>query len=187
MQITIQGAQGSGKSTVAKLLAEKLKYKHYSAGDFMRQIAAKRGMSLLELSKIAEKDGGAIDKELDDLVRSVGKKEKDFVLDGRLGFFFIPKSFKIYLTVNLDEAARRIFGNKRPGETENTTLAKTKANILRRIKSEHTRYKSYYGVEYPPKLDGFELVVDTTKLSPIDTVGVILKALKSDSSQKKSL
>jgi len=33
MIITIAGEGGSGKSTVARILAKKLDYKHYSTGD----------------------------------------------------------------------------------------------------------------------------------------------------------
>ena len=39
MIITLSGNVASGKSTVGKALAEKLKLKHYSTGDFMRKIA----------------------------------------------------------------------------------------------------------------------------------------------------
>ena len=42
MKITISGPIGSGKSTVSKILAAKLGYKHYSIGGFMRDIAKKR-------------------------------------------------------------------------------------------------------------------------------------------------
>ncbi len=56
MIITISGKAGSGKSTIAKQLAKKLGLKHYSTGDFMRQMAKDKGVSLLELSRIAEKD-----------------------------------------------------------------------------------------------------------------------------------
>ena len=89
MIITISGIAGSGKSTVAKLLAKKLNYKHYSIGDFMRQIAKERKLTLLELSKQAEKDN-SIDKELDKKQIELGKTKDNFVIDSRLGFHFCP-------------------------------------------------------------------------------------------------
>ena len=52
MRITISGKAGSGKSTVAKLLSEKLNLRHYSIGDLMRAIADEKGLNLLELNKI---------------------------------------------------------------------------------------------------------------------------------------
>ena len=50
MVITISGEPGAGKSTTAKLLAKKLSCKHYSTGDFMRDMAEERKISLLELT-----------------------------------------------------------------------------------------------------------------------------------------
>ena len=55
MIITISGKPGSGKSTIAKILAEKLKLKHYSAGDFRREKAKKLCLSLEEFNKLGEK------------------------------------------------------------------------------------------------------------------------------------
>ena len=43
--ITISGMLGSGKSTVAKLLAQKLGYEYYSTGNAQREIAKKKAMT----------------------------------------------------------------------------------------------------------------------------------------------
>ncbi len=112
MIITISGMIGSGKSTVADELARIFKYKRYSSGDFMRQLAQKKNMSLIELSRIAEKDP-EIDREIDKRQIELGQKEDNFVIDGRLAWHFIPKSVKIYLDVSNEEAAKRIYKDKR--------------------------------------------------------------------------
>ena len=100
MIITISGALGSGKSTVAKILVQKFNLKHYSTGDFMREIAVKRGITLLELSKLAETDK-SIDEELDERQIKLGEEEDNFIIDARLGWHFIPNSIKIFLDVTL--------------------------------------------------------------------------------------
>ena len=100
MIITISGKPGSGKSTVAELIAKRLSLKHYSIGNFMREIAKEKGISLLELGKIAEKERW-VDDELDKRQIELGGREDGFVIDSRLGFHFIPKSVKIFLDVNL--------------------------------------------------------------------------------------
>ena len=167
MRITISGVPGSGKSTVARLVARKLGFRHYSAGDFMRQAAEKRELSLMELSKIAEKDR-SIDKELDSRTIELGKNEDDFVMDSRLAYHFIPGSFKVFLTVDVKEAARRIFGDVkkkmkgRAVEKESTTLPATLANIKKRKQSEQQRYRKYYGID-PYDEKQYDLVIDTTK------------------------
>mgnify|MGYP006414619685 FL=1 len=147
MIITISGALGSGKSTVAKILVEKFNLKHYSTGDFMREIAAKRGITLLELSKLAETDR-SIDKELDNYQIQLGKDEDNFIIDARLGWHFIPDSIKIFLDVNDEEAAKRIFKEGRTDEKYNTDLNATLENIKNRRESEIKRYQDYYNQIY---------------------------------------
>lgn len=163
MIITLTGALGSGKSTIAKLLAKKLGFKHYSTGDFMRQMAEDRGMTLLELGKMAETDK-SIDTELDDRQVKIGKEEDDFVIDARLGWHFIPHSKKIFLEVSDEEAARRIFTARRPEEQENTSMEQTLENIKTRRESEKKRYMEYYGLDYHDK-SNYDFVLDTTELT----------------------
>ena len=184
MIITISGAPGSGKSTIARLVAQKLGYKHYSAGDFMSEIAEKRGLSLLQLGEVAEKDH-SIDKELDKRTFELGKKEDDFVMDSRLAYHFIPGSFKIFLEVDEKEAAKRIFGDikkKKTGramEKESTTLAATLANIKKRKKSEQQRYMKYYRLN-PYDKKQYDFVVDTTKTTPEQAVEKVIEAVKDN-------
>lgn len=182
MIITISGVPGSGKSTVAGLVAKKLGFRHYSAGDFMREIAEKRGMSLLELGKAAEKDR-SIDRELDERTVQLGKREDDFVMDSRLAYHFIPGSFKVFLEVDATEAAKRVFGdikkNKegRRVEKESKTLAATLAAIKKRRKSEELRYKKYYNLN-PYDEKQYDLVIDTTKATPDKVVEKVVAAVK---------
>ena len=183
MKITISGLPGSGKSTVGKALAQKLKLKHVSAGDFQRQMAKDRRISLLELAKIAEKDR-SIDDETDNRTIEFGKKEKNFVMDARLAWHFIPDSIKIFLTVSLDEGARRIFNDLRPEEKENSSLERVKENIETREKSEQLRYKKYYNIDYADSKN-YDIVVDTTKLSVVE-VADILAAFAKKQKKKES-
>lgn len=176
MIITIAGDAGSGKSSVAELVAEKLKFRHYSVGDFMREIARKRKISLLALSKLAEKDR-SIDEELDDIQIELGKYEDHFVLDSRLGWHFVPKSFKVFLKVNEKEAAKRIFEHKRKEEEENKTVEETLQNIKDRKNSEILRYRKYYKIN-PYNNKNYDLIVDTTKLTPEESAEKITKAMK---------
>ena len=163
MIITITGKPGSGKSTIAKMLARHYRLKFHCTGDFVAELAMKRGLSLLELSKEAEK-GRGIDEIIDRRNIELGKREKNFVIDSRLAFHFIPNSIKVFLDVSLDEGARRIFGSYRPDERENTTLAKTKQNIKRRMRSEEMRFRKYYGLNVMDRKN-YDIVVNTTKLS----------------------
>lgn len=171
MIITISGRPGSGKSTVSKLVAKNLSLKHYSTGDFMRQMAKDKGMTLLELSKQAEKDK-RIDEELDERQRSLALNENYFVIDARLGFYFIPFSFKVFLFVSKEEAAKRI------AKRENLSYEDALKQSTTRINSEHKRYKELYGVDYE-KEKYFDLIINTDDKTPSEICDLIVNTTKS--------
>lgn len=161
MIITIAGLPGSGKSTTAKAIAQKFNLKHYSVGDYRREMATKRGITINELNKLGETDFST-DKEADDWQKSLAK-EDDFVIDGRLSFFFIPDSIKVFLKVTAEEAGRRIFKEKRENETFKD-LNDAIENIKTRQSSDIKRYKKYYKIN-PFEEKQYDIVVDTENLS----------------------
>ncbi len=164
VRITISGEAGSGKSTVADSIANKLKLKRYSTGDYMRTMAAARGVTIIELNKIGERDS-SIDKELDNWQKRLEKKKGEaFVLDSRLGFHFIPSSIKIFLHADLEVRSKRIYNDQRFVE-ENSTLKKTIANIKKRQSLERKRYMEKYGVDYLD-FSMYDFVLDTTDMTP---------------------
>ncbi len=172
--ITIAGSLGSGKSSTAKKLAELLNYKHYSTGDFMRSIADERGISLGDLSVLAESDT-SIDKELDDRNKEIGQMS-DIVLDSRLGFHFIPDSFKVFLALDSQIAAERILEDKKNNpnrSTESSGSFDSKESIIKdiesRFNSERKRYKDLYGIEDQTARGNFDLVIDTSNI-PLNEV-----------------
>jgi cytidylate kinase len=178
MIITISGRPGSGKSTVAKQLARRLGLDHVSAGDFMREMAAERGISVLELSRIAEHDD-AIDREIDDRSRRLGQERDGFVIDARLAWHFIPDAFKVFLDVRLEVAAQRIYGDRRGSEQENVDLETTRRNTESRRASESKRYALYYGIDYLDAAN-YDMVVDTSELDAAGVVDRIVARLAED-------
>ena len=182
MRVTISGKAGSGKSTAAKLLSEKLGLKHYSIGDLMRAIADEKGLNLLELNKIAEKDK-SIDFELDNKLKEIGKAKDNFVVDGRLTAFFIPNAeVRVFLDADDKIRAQRILKDKRQQE-KSKNLKEAISSIKKREESEKKRYQKYYGVNYLNKRL-YNHIIDTTKLTPNKVVGKIIKFVKS---KQKSL
>ncbi|HLG23734.1 MAG TPA: cytidylate kinase family protein [Candidatus Nanoarchaeia archaeon] len=176
MIITVSGKAGSGKSTIAKILAKKLKLRHYSIGDLMREMAKEKKITLLELNKIAEKDE-SIDFELDEKLKELGKKSDNFIVDGRLTAFFIPNAdLRIFLDADDKTRATRILKNKRKDE-KNLNLADTMKNIQKREESEKIRYLRYYGADYTDK-KLYNKIIDTSKLAPEQIVRLICDAKK---------
>ena len=177
MRITISGKAGAGKSTVAKLLSEKLSMKHYSIGDLMRVMANEKGISLLELNKLAETDK-SIDFELDEKLKELGKTKDNFVVDGRLTAYFIPNAdVRVFLDTEDRVRAERILMDKREHE-KSKDLNEMVEKIRKRESSEKKRYMQYYGVDYSDK-KLYNLVIDTTNLMPNNVVERIVEFVKS--------
>ncbi len=177
MRITISGKAGSGKSTVAKLLSEKLKLRHYSIGDLMRAMANKKKIPLLELNMLAETDK-SIDLELDEKLKELGRAKDDFVVDGRLTAFFIPNAdVRVFLETDDKVRAERILKDKREHEKSKDTDDMIR-QINKREESEKKRYRQYYGIDYSDK-KLYNLVIDTTKLNPDEVVERILAFVNS--------
>ncbi|MBI5398103.1 nucleoside monophosphate kinase [Candidatus Woesearchaeota archaeon] len=176
MIITISGALGSGKSTIAKELSKRLGIEHFSTGDFMRQMANERKVTVLELNRIAETDS-SVDQELDERQKNFGATRDNFVIDGRLSWFFIPHSIKVFLDVSDEEAAKRIFHAKRPDEHYNDSLQSTLENIHARRDLEVYRYKKIYNVDYYDKKH-YNIVIDTTHLTIPQVVDAVLRGVQ---------
>lgn len=173
--VAISGRPGSGKSVVAKRVAEHLGLRHVSAGDFMREMAAERGMSILELSRVAEGDD-AIDAEIDSRTMRLAATGDSFVIDARMAWFFISDSVKVFLDVRTEVAAARIYASMRDTERENINLAATIAALRERTESEAGRYRRFYGVDYLDT-DHYQIVIDTSQLAVDEVVGELLARL----------
>lgn len=176
MIITINGTPGSGKSTVARWLAEKLKLKHYSTGDFMRKMALEREIKVDELGRIGEKESW-VDKEIDKYQTDLSKKEDNFVIDGRLSWYFMPKSVKIFMKSNLEKAAERIFKDKRESEKKYKNACEVLAEMKGRMKSEQLRYRKYYGIKNLYDLKNYDIVIDTSDMTIEEERKAVLSAI----------
>ena len=182
MRVTISGKAGAGKSTVAKILSEKLKLKHYSIGDLMRVMAQEKNMTLLGLNKLAEKDK-SIDFELDNKLKELGRTKDNFVVDGRLTAYFIPNAdIKVFLDADDKVRAERILKDKRH-RREGKSLKEIINIIKKREESEKKRYKKYYRINYMDK-NLYNFIIDTTKMNQNEVVDKIVRFVKT---KQKSL
>ncbi|HOV12326.1 MAG TPA: cytidylate kinase family protein [Bacteroidales bacterium] len=172
-KISLTGDLGSGKSHVSRLLCEKLGFRIVSTGGIQRELAAKYNMTTLELNEYT-KTHPEIDDEIDGTISKLQEAKESLIFDSRLAWHFAPKSFKIYLTVDIDEAARRIFYDKRTSEKYNN-IEEAKNKILARRKSELERFKDYYNIDYSD-LENYDLIVDTTEITPKEVSEKIIKA-----------
>jgi len=171
--ITITGDLGSGKSTVSRLLCERLNYNHVYTGKIQRAIAQKYNMTTLELNKYAETHP-EIDEEIDSTFKSLNNST-DLIVDSRLAWFFIPSAFKVFLQTDVVVAAKRI-SNDNLRENEGYLSAEEAVEkIIARKNSENKRYMELYGADCND-LSQFNLVIDTSFISPEGVADMIIAA-----------
>ena len=161
--ITIAGKLGSGKSSTAKYIAKELGFTHFSSGDFLRKVAESREMTIKELMIAAEQEP-AIDKEIDQVLKD--KSQDDYIIiDSRLAFHWIPESYKVYLDIDPDIAAQRMFKDLETNEdrkrSENAmSIAEMKRDMIERHQSDISRFEELYGINHT-KHENFDLVINT--------------------------
>lgn len=171
--ITLSGQLGSGKSTIGKMLASRLNYIFYSTGNVQREIAARYGVTTLELNEMC-KTNPNIDKEIDSVFYDLPLNGKDYIVDSRMAFHFIPSSFKVKLNVDTHVAGDRIFNDtKRSGEQKYTVVQDAVDALLSRRALEVERFKRIYKVDIDNDYN-FDYVVDTTDKTPEQICDLIL-------------
>ena len=170
--ITVSGTPGSGKSTIAHLLHEKLGIKYVNSGMLFREAAKKHKLSLAEFGKHCEKNS-KVDKELDERQVEILKKG-NVILEGRLAGWLAFKndisSFKIMIDADVNTRVERVV-NREKGDFD-----KRKKEIIEREKSEKTRYKNYYGIDLS-NTSIYDLVIDSSDKKPEEIIDIILETL----------
>jgi predicted cytidylate kinase len=167
--ITISGLPGSGKTTVARLVAQALGLEHVYAGDVFRRQAEAAGLSLEEYARRAESDH-SIDRRLDDTMRARAK-QGSAVLEGRLAAFMAEQAGVPALRVFLDapEPVRAARIAEREGGDTGERLRQTQA----REASDARRYREIYGVDYHDQAR-YDLVLRTDGRSPEELASAIV-------------
>ncbi len=173
MLITISGPAGSGKSTVAAGLAERLGSEHVSGGDIFRELAAERGLTPLELNRLAEKDD-AIDRDLDRRQRDLAADRDDLVLESRLAGWMAGDhaDFRIWLDAPLSIRTERI------ADREDKPVGTAREETVERADSEALRYEEYYGIDID-ELGIYDLALNTARFSPGTVLDIVITAVES--------
>lgn len=175
-KISLAGDLGSGKSTVSKILIERLGAEYYSTGAIVRSIAEKHGMSVVELNLYMESHP-EIDHEIDDGLKALSSVDKLLVIDSRMAWHFTEGTFKVYLSADPETSALRIMGANRAGEhaaTLEDTVKETKA----RRESEKKRYMTQYGVDIKDLMN-YSLIIDTSAATPSEVAECLITSFKA--------
>ncbi len=176
MIITISGKQGAGKTTIAKMLAKKLNYDFISIGDLRGQIALEHGITIDDLNNIGKKEDW-VHKEADKKTIEIGKTKDNFVVEGWLAYYFIPNSKKIFLGVDENTGAERIFKNHREDEKECFSVEETRIMLKKRLEDTQKQFKRYYHQDFLDKKN-YNIIIDTANQTPKQVLNKILMQIK---------
>lgn len=174
--ISLAGELSSGKGAVSKVLMSRLNYGVYKNGDYFRKLAQEKGMSVTEFNEYVS-NHTEIDIQIENSAKEYAKNNDNFIIDARLGWYAVPESFKVYLKVDADVAAKRAFENQdvEKRKTEQfSTIEEQKADMQKRYKLENERYFKIYGVR-KEDMSNYDLVVDTTELTPEEVADIIME------------
>jgi len=167
--ITISGKPGSGKSSTADRVAELLGYTRHSSGDIVRKVLARQKMTLAQYNERAGSDH-SLDEQVDHQLREL-RNHNDIVVDSRLGFYWLPESFKVYLDLDIDVATARIYSDATSNAGRTKTgegiggLADVAAQVRDRVENERQRFRDLYHID-PYGTEHFDLIIDTSRHSP---------------------
>lgn len=94
------------------------------------------------------------------------------------GWYAVPESFKVYLKVDINIAAKRALADETRKKTEEfTTLEEQKKDIEKRYKLENERYWNLYGVRKEDE-SNYDFVLDTSNLTPEEVADILEKEFK---------
>lgn len=175
--ISLAGELASGKGAISNVLIEKLNYGIYRNGEYFRKLAKEHNMDVTTFNEYVE-DHPEIDIQIENSASEYAKEHDKFIIDARLGWYAVPESFKVYLIVDINEAARRAFYDEKRKQTENfATIEEQKADLEKRYKLENERYWNVYKVR-KEDLSNYDFVLDTTHGKPEDLADKIIEEYK---------
>ncbi|MCP8318109.1 MAG: cytidylate kinase family protein [archaeon] len=179
--IIVSGMAGTGKSTLAKRIAERYCLNYFSGGDALRQLAMEKGYepkgngwweSGEGLRFLEEREREKrFDEKVDDKLLKMANKGNVVLDSWTMPWLFKGEAFKIWLKASLEVRAER-------AAKRDLMEAESIIKIIKK-KDERTRliYKSHYGFDFGVDLSPFDLILNTDKFNSDEVYDVVSKAI----------
>ena len=175
--ISLAGDLAAGKGTVSDILIKELNYGIYRNGEYARKLARDMKLDITSFNAFLA-EHPEIDLQIEKSAAEYAREHDNFIIDARLGWYAVPESYKVYLKVDIDVAAQRAFNDTNRKSTESfETVEEQKADMIRRYKMENERYWKLYHV-HKEDMSNYDLVIDTTKLTPEEIANQIIEKYK---------
>ncbi len=168
--IALSGFHGTGKSSLARDIADRYGLKIVSSGMVFRKIAEEMGLTLEELSRLAEES-----PEIDEMIDSRLKKlamEGGVVADALLSGWMLKDiaHIKIWLKAPKEIRIRRI------AEREDRDYEEVYRETMAREGSEIKRFKRYYNIDLND-LSIYDFVVSTYPFDYESVKGILFSII----------
>lgn len=171
-KISLSGLAGSGKSTVGKLLAEKLGWKFISVGEFSRELAMQKfRMDINEFQNYC-KENPEMDKFIDEHFKNYIQDTPKLIVDYRLAYHFIKDCFHVYLDVSENVAIHRICNGQ--GRASELQKYENKVQVIKeRNKHMRQRFIELYQTDFLD-INNYNLIVQVDHIPPLQVIEIIL-------------
>lgn len=170
MRVTISGTPGSGTTTVAAAIADRFGLVHLNAGDRFRRLAKRKGMTVDELNRLAERDE-AVDRELHRRIVEEAEATDDLVFESRYSSRSLDDvDVRIWLDAPLRVRARRV------ADREGIATEEAVDRIETRERSVRDRSERYYGFDVDDR-SIYDLCLNTGLWSVEDSIDLVADAL----------
>jgi cytidylate kinase len=123
-----------------------------------------------------------IDELVDQKLQQLGADQDNMIIDSRMAWHWMPYSFRVYLDLDLEIAAERIFRTLDTERLEAEHIPETAPEyaqqLQQRLNSEIKRYMNLYQAN-PYDTSNYDLVVDSAANTPAEVQQIILDAYKN--------
>ncbi len=187
--ILISGLPASGKTTVAKMLAEKLGFSVVGGSDALKELAKTKGYKPIgndwwdtsEGIKFLKERASdpEFDMETDKKLIELLKKGKVVVTSYTLPWL-VDLGFRVWLDADLETRAKRM------AERDHISIDEAKKVIEIRDAENRDLYEKLYGIKFGEDLSPFDIVIDVNEATPEQIVEKIIKEIKNRESSKEN-
>jgi len=166
--VCVSGLAGTGKSTLAKKIAQKYNLKYYSGGDALKALAAEKGYNSKSqgwwessegLDFLAKREQDLTFDELVDKKLIEYAQNGNVLLDSWTMPWLINYGFKIWLAASIKKRTERIARRDKLKESKALKVLKEKEEKTKKI------YKRLYGFNLGEDFQPFHIILDTEKLN----------------------